>query len=138
MKRALLAILATIILAAPKPLPSDPTFEMDAASDPSFGGTVSFDVTGLSNKQADSAMIDVQCYGSVSGGTNNVGWWDTKPYDTTFTMGSSPSVAPPDMGSIIKLAWSVFPGLPMDCTARLWNASKKGLAIHDTLTFTTT
>lgn len=134
MRRLLLAVLATVIIAAPKPVPASPELEVGTA-DLTFGGTVTFEVTGLSQRQARDAMVDVQCYGSTTGGTDNVGWWDAKPYTEAFVLGSDGGVAPPDLGDAIVLSWAVLPELPMSCEARLWNAGKKGLTILDAVTF---
>jgi len=124
MKHSLLILAAAFILMAPKPVPATPDLAL-GDSDLVFGGEVTFVVTGLSAKQ--SGQIDIQCY------NDPYGWWDTKPVGSTFVLGSQPTVAPPDMGSVIYLRWD---GAPMDCTARLFTANKKGVTVLDSLTFT--
>jgi hypothetical protein len=123
MKHSLLLLAAALILMAPKPVPATPDLAL-GDSDLVFGGEVTFVVTGLSAKQ--SALIDIQCYGGP------YGWWDTKPVGSTFVLGSQPKVAPPDMGSVIYLRWE---GSTVDCTARLFTSSKKGVEVLDSLTF---
>lgn len=130
MKRAGIFLGLLFILAAPKPVPPG-SLELDPASSLTFMGAVAFDAVAPAK-----AMVDIQCYGSVSGGTDNVGWWDTRPYADAFVLGSPGGVAPPDMPSTIALSWEVFPDLAMDCTARLWTTNKKGLNVLDELTFT--
>jgi hypothetical protein len=123
-------LLATSVIVAAKPVQPTASFTLAEGSETTFGGSVWFDVVGATPKM----RIDVQCYGSVPGGTNNVGWWDTGPTDKVFVLGSQPTTAPPDLGSVIYLRWT-HP-MDMDCTARLFTVSRKDVVnVLDALSF---
>jgi hypothetical protein len=135
---AALLVLVPAATSAAKPVPPDPSLAVAAGSVLDYGGAVSFDVSGLSRKQARTAKIDVQCYGTPLDPLTGlplytVGWWDTDELDAVFVLGSQPTTAPPDLGSVIYIRWS---GESVDCTARLWTSHKRrGLDVLDAVSF---
>lgn len=121
------------IAAMGKPISASPSLTLDPGSDLTFGGQVTFTVTGLPPRV--DAKVDIQCFGSIPGGVDNVGWWDTGDPSKVFVLGSQPTTAPPDMGNIIVLQWDG--SIPLECDARLFRYSKKGLTVYDTESFVT-
>lgn len=114
--------------------PGNDGVPMQHVWEPWRGGIVFFYVEGVKPQDANrSVFIDVQCYNGP------YGWWDTHLANTpSFILGSQPTTAPPDLGSVIYVQWPPNAPVQMDCTARLFKVHKqKGVTVLDTYSFTT-
>jgi hypothetical protein len=91
---------------------------MDGATQPTYGGRITFDV---STTATDRPYVGLRCWqGSTLVGDGYVGYFPSYPFDPWFTLSS--------------LSWA--PDLEASCTARLFYFSRRGREnVLKTMTF---